>query len=135
MFIDLQGVLEGGEFYIQNELLALYLPPGCIHSTITLRGGLAPGITFTTAECLGPSALIWDLDYKTVKTDKYDCVCFVRAVAIIMRSGDQAKKQEALSKLCDRYKKISKLRPDGWSEVRKYLPKQCSQCGKQWGKH
>ncbi|KAI0398706.1 hypothetical protein F4802DRAFT_592377, partial [Xylaria palmicola] len=57
ILIELQGKLEGGTFCIQTEEQAIYLPPGCIHSTITLQGGLTPGITFTTAESLKPSAL------------------------------------------------------------------------------
>ncbi|KAJ3553465.1 hypothetical protein NPX13_g10881 [Xylaria arbuscula] len=62
MFIELQGLLEGGELCIQTESQALYLPAGCIHGTITLQGGIVPGIMFTTAECLKPSLSIWNID-------------------------------------------------------------------------
>ncbi|CAJ2508624.1 Uu.00g136500.m01.CDS01 [Anthostomella pinea] len=49
LFIALQGRLEKGEFCIQTAAEALYLPPGYIHATVTLRGGLTPGIQFTNA--------------------------------------------------------------------------------------
>ncbi|KAI1159436.1 hypothetical protein F5B18DRAFT_588607 [Nemania serpens] len=136
MFVDLQGMLEGGEFCVQTELQALYLPPGCIHSTITLQCGLTPGIMFTTAQCLRPSALLWDLDARMAKTRKLDCLYFfVRAVILIMRSGNQTQKQEAISQLCIRYKKILHLKPDGFIEMKKCLPKECGQCSKPWRQH
>ncbi|KAI1181799.1 hypothetical protein F5B17DRAFT_423523, partial [Nemania serpens] len=110
MFADLQGMLKGGKFCVQTELQALYLPPGYIHSTITLQGGLTPGIMFTTAQCLRPIA----------KTRKLDCLYFfVRAVILIMRSGNQTQKQEAVLQLCIKYKKILHLKPD-----------ECGQCSK-----
>ncbi|KAI1357206.1 hypothetical protein F5Y08DRAFT_324810, partial [Xylaria arbuscula] len=67
MFIELQGLLEGGELCIQTESQALYLPAGCIHGTITLQGGIVPGIMFTTAECLKPSLSIWNIDTELVR--------------------------------------------------------------------
>ncbi|KAI1288564.1 hypothetical protein F5Y03DRAFT_389161 [Xylaria venustula] len=136
MFIELQGVLEGGEFCIQTEDQALYLPPGCIHSTITLKGGLTPGILFTTAECLKPSVSIWDIDTALVKADQDDCGYFIRAVTMSLRSKDEMRQKEAWDLLCRCYPRISTRR---WNELEGYmrgaLPKKCAVCNQPWRGH
>ncbi|KAI0976380.1 hypothetical protein F4678DRAFT_469339 [Xylaria arbuscula] len=133
MFIELQGRLEGGEFCIQTEEDAIYLPPGCIHSTITLRGGLTPGIMFTTAECVKPAGLIWDMDNNT-KRHRDDCVYFLRAIELGLCSRDEDQRQEALSELCGRYRQIAKVRR-GEMSILSSLPRQCCRCNKLWSAH
>ncbi|KAI0399049.1 hypothetical protein F4802DRAFT_591120 [Xylaria palmicola] len=134
MFIELQGQLEGGEFCVQTEDQAIYLPPGCIHSTITLEGGLTPGIMFTTAECLRPSALIWDLD-SGIKRDRDDCVYFLRSVEIIMHTKNQTQYPKAMFEMCSRFKKIAALKPNNWAHFKRCLPPVCSHCEKKWADH
>ncbi|KAI3326652.1 hypothetical protein HD806DRAFT_487799 [Xylariaceae sp. AK1471] len=136
MFIELRGVLEGGEFCIQTEDQALYLPPGCIHSTITLKGGLTPGIMFTTAECMKPSVFLWDIDTALVRTDQNDCGYFIRAVTMGLRSEDKTRQKEAWGLLCRCYQRISTRR---WKELGEYmrgaLPKKCTVCNQPWREH
>jgi len=94
LFINLQGRLDGGEFSIQTEKSAIYLPPGCTHSTVTLSGGLTLGITFTTSECLNVACAMWDLERVSSSREKDDCLIFLSAVIRNLESGvDNQKKQ------------------------------------------
>ncbi|KAI0097731.1 hypothetical protein GGR51DRAFT_540097 [Nemania sp. FL0031] len=134
-FIELQGELEGGEFCIQTEDQAIYLPPGCIHSTYTLRGGLTPGIEFSTVECLEPTAQIWDLNSKGLRLCGNDCYPFLEAIIMGLRSRESNQRERALDLLCLRYKKVSRLKPMILSKVKQALPKTCPKCGELWAKH
>ncbi|KAI1146254.1 hypothetical protein F4825DRAFT_201537 [Nemania diffusa] len=134
-FIEVRGQLEGGELCVQTDDQAIYLPPGCIHSAYTLRGGLVPGIEFTTVECLEPAAEIWDLNSKGLKLCGNDCYPFLEAIIMGLRSKESDQPEKALELLCPRYKKISRLNPTILSKVKQALPKSCPKCRKPWAKH
>ncbi|KAI1322671.1 hypothetical protein F5Y16DRAFT_30647 [Xylariaceae sp. FL0255] len=134
-FIELQGQLEGGELCVQTEHQAIYLPPGCIHGTYTLQGGLTPGIEFSTVECLEPAAKMWDLNSERARLCGNDCYPLLEAVIMGLRSETPARRVEAMEILCPKYKRVCKLSPGILSMVKKQLPMNCSKCGALWGKH
>ncbi|KAH9908158.1 hypothetical protein F4778DRAFT_720544 [Xylariomycetidae sp. FL2044] len=135
VFIDLQGKLEGGEFCVQTEDQAIYLPPGCIHSTITLQGGLAPGIEFTTGRCLDAAGSMWDLNSSLLRVCKDDCVPLVEAILLGLRSDDESQRRKAMASLCTRYSTIAKLKPAIFSQLKKQIRGNCSRCEFPWRKH
>ncbi|KAI3322953.1 hypothetical protein HD806DRAFT_499740 [Xylariaceae sp. AK1471] len=135
VFVDLQGKLEGGEFCIQTEEQAIYLPPGCIHGTITLQGGLTPGIEFTTPECLDATVLMWDLNSTVLEVSKDDCLPFLEAISISLRSSLASRREKAIAVLCKKYKKVARLKPTIWTKFNKVLPVSCTNCGHSWRRH
>ncbi|KAH6959692.1 hypothetical protein BKA56DRAFT_459979, partial [Ilyonectria sp. MPI-CAGE-AT-0026] len=64
-FIALQGKLERGEFTVQSAPDAIYLPPHCLHITVTLKGGLVPGINYTTADCLQVASKLLKIELRS----------------------------------------------------------------------
>lgn len=134
-FIELQGNLEGGEFCLQTEYQAIYLPPGCIHGTYTLQGGLTPGIGFTTVECLEPAANMWDLDSKGLRLHGNDCYPLLEAIIMGLRCEKEDRREKAVQLLCPKYRRLCKLNPGILSKVKKELPRVCSECDASWAKH
>ncbi|KAJ8133138.1 hypothetical protein O1611_g488 [Lasiodiplodia mahajangana] len=135
MFVDLQNHLEGGKFCIQTEEQALYLPPGCIHSTYTLSGGFTLGTTFTTSACLDIAASVADLEKGMTRTGMGgDYSVFLRAVLMSLREQGERQK-EAMTLLCSRYAEISGLRPKPFTKLRSKLAKTCSICHRPWARH
>ncbi|KAI0485116.1 hypothetical protein GGR56DRAFT_681213 [Xylariaceae sp. FL0804] len=93
LFVNLQGMLEGGEFCLQTPSEAIYLPPGCIHATVTLWGGFATGFEFTTVECMRPSATSWDLKVGEMSIGKGDCIPFLEAILMGLDSDLPSKNE------------------------------------------
>lgn len=135
MFLDLQNHLEGGKFCIQTEDQAIYLPPGCIHSTCTLSGGFTLGTTFTTSACLGIVASVTDLEKGMTRTGMGgDCSVFLRAMIMSLRERGE-RRTEAMTILCGRYAEISRLRPKSFTVLRSKVVKTCSICHRPWARH
>ncbi|KAH9905205.1 hypothetical protein F4778DRAFT_729069 [Xylariomycetidae sp. FL2044] len=134
-FIQLQGQLEGGKFCVQTEDQAIYLPPGCVHSTFTLQGGLTPGIEFSTVECLEPAAKMLDLNLKGLGLCGNDYYPLLEAIIMGLRSERQDQQEKAMEVLCPKYRKVRTVNPGILPKVKRQLPKYCSKCNALWGKH
>ncbi|CAJ2508643.1 Uu.00g136690.m01.CDS01 [Anthostomella pinea] len=103
LFIALQGRLEKGEFCIQTAAEALYLPPGYIHATVTLRGGLTPGIQFTTPHCITLSEKMLILDNEKREITNEHCMPLLESILLGLRSHEGKHVKEAKAALCRCY--------------------------------
>ncbi|KAH7377251.1 hypothetical protein B0T11DRAFT_29697 [Plectosphaerella cucumerina] len=106
MFHKAQPELELGSFVLTTDDQAIYLPPGCLHSTLTLRGGLTPGIEFMSCECLDVAVRVWDIpvSHFTMKTS--DHWPLMDAIRLTLLNPERS--SLGLTVLCIR---IDKLKP------------------------
>jgi hypothetical protein len=137
LLIALKGNLEGGLYALQTEDYAMHIEAGWIHATYTLKGGFVPGITYTTAECLQPAKITWDLMcHLPVEVQRGDCEPLLRAVSMTL--GLEGGHEAVCEALCSHYKRIHKLNPPLWSNIKRRLSQQnktCVTCNKLWTKH
>ncbi|KAJ9654131.1 hypothetical protein H2201_009045 [Coniosporium apollinis] len=139
-FINLCDRLEGGVFAMQGSEQTMYLPAGWIHAVYTLKGGLAPGTTWSTAESF---TVINDIFKREVeaKSASYDtAVPLLQSCLVALRGQNADLQQRAARELCVALKDIRKLaEADGeqWptrlavdvSNVLKEKYSSCPQCG------
>ncbi|KAI0143141.1 hypothetical protein GGR57DRAFT_366951 [Xylariaceae sp. FL1272] len=134
-FASLSSSLEGGEFCITTSKDTLYLPPGCLHATYTLRGGLTPGFEYTTAECLDVSARVLDINKRKFRLGPGDYEPFLEAVVLALRDGAK-RSEEAEMNLCAVYKAVAKHKGKAAAEIRRLTKgRACKGCGEAWKAH
>ncbi|KAI1819147.1 hypothetical protein F4861DRAFT_544207 [Xylaria intraflava] len=136
-FLDMASQLTKGDFFIQTVDEAMYLPPGCIHSTVTIRGGLVPGAIFISVESLAATEKIWNLDWEKNGEGKEDTHSepFLKALTMAFEEGTRGERKKAQKILCKNYKKLVQQDKKG---VRKLVHNQktaCVVCGKEWKNH
>ncbi|KAI1818983.1 hypothetical protein F4861DRAFT_544401 [Xylaria intraflava] len=136
MFLDLVGKLEGGDFCIQTEGEAIYLPPGCIHSTVTIRGGLTLGLLFETPVSVYLAGVVFDLDQKFIRRGDLECHSLLTSIDLARQRGTAAEKREASARLCAQFKLLKARAPAKMAELlnQKALAS-CPRCGKSWASH
>ncbi|KAI1263601.1 hypothetical protein F5Y18DRAFT_428874 [Xylariaceae sp. FL1019] len=134
-FTSLSPQLEGGEFCITTLKDTLYLPPGCLHATYTLRGGLTPGFEYTTGDCLEVGAQILAINKRRFRLGPGDYEPFLEAVVSAFRGGVK-ESEEAERKLCVFYKVVAKQKGKVAAEIRKLTKgRPCKGCGRMWKAH
>jgi hypothetical protein len=74
-FIALWDQLEGGSFTTTNPDEVIYLKPGDIHATLTLEGGLTPGVEYYSAESVEKTFAFW-------KRERQDVTWFLKSCKI-----------------------------------------------------
>ncbi|KAK7928561.1 hypothetical protein PG985_005559 [Apiospora marii] len=107
-FVHLANRLQGGEFCITTEKVALYIPPGCLHATYTLAGGLTPGIQYTTAQCLCIAKQVWEVESRVYSVRKVDCGPYLRAIKMGLLSTDSETRGVASDFFCEKYRYLKK---------------------------
>ncbi|ETS87458.1 hypothetical protein PFICI_01286 [Pestalotiopsis fici W106-1] len=135
IFIRLHDKLERGVFLITTDGVAIKLPPGCLHATLTLRGGVVPGFEYTTASCLGVSAAVWDLHSAAFKMGRDGDIPLFEALIMALRSDHQDIRTEAFQTLCPRWKTLGKCKCTELSKLKKLCGLSCHHCGKAWKVH
>ncbi|KAF4467512.1 histone demethylation 1 [Fusarium albosuccineum] len=136
-FVALQGKLEEGRFFVQLQTSAMYIPPGCIHMTVTIKGGFVPGMMYITHESLEAAADDLDIDISHGMPRKAaDFEPFLESVIMCLKRGGD-RRETALKTLC-RLSKESGLRKNKLiDEVKKEVDAKdsCGVCGKKWAGH
>ncbi|KAI1163013.1 hypothetical protein F5B18DRAFT_354191 [Nemania serpens] len=135
IFIRTWRKLEGGQFVVFSEEEAIYLPAGCIHATITLKGGLVPGIEYTSVGCLEISANILDIHARKFSLKSDDILPFLEAVIIGLSAGNESEKALAARHLCEKWVIINRSKGDLSPKVKKLLTNSCINCGQAWKRH
>lgn len=134
---DAVAQLEGGMVVIQPTDMAMYIPPGCLHGTYTLRGGIVPGIVYTTEESLPITNRLIEIESRHFrKVQPEDLRPFLEAVIVSLESGSE-KRDEALKALCQR-SKVDGLKSQALFArvMEKVGPRtSCQVCGKGWRTH
>lgn len=93
-----EGNLKHSCFVVTTEDLAIHLPPGWLHATVTLRGGGTSGIEFMSADCLRISKRVWGIESSAPEKDPGDNKPLVDA---ILSALDHENTQgEGLAELC-----------------------------------
>ena len=72
--------LEGGRLFCTDRTRFMYLPPGWLHATFTVHGGLTPGIDFIAAGCLNATRATLQLDLASPHFQAHDAVAFLRCI-------------------------------------------------------
>ncbi|KAF7515233.1 hypothetical protein G7054_g14683 [Neopestalotiopsis clavispora] len=135
IFIRLHDKLERGVFLITTDDVAIKLPPGCLHATLTLRGGVVPGFEYTTASCLRMSAAVWDLHSAEFQMGRDGDVPLFEALIMAWRSDHQEIRAEACQIMCPRWKTLNKSKCPELSKLKKLCGLDCQHCGKPWKVH
>ncbi|KAI0537870.1 hypothetical protein GGR58DRAFT_325636 [Xylaria digitata] len=135
IFIHTWDKLEGGQFVVFSEEEAIYLPPGCIHATLTLKGGLVPGIEYSSVGCLEMSAKILDINARKFSLNSSDLRPFLETVFISMSTGDESEKALAARHICERWVALGRVKADLSPKVKRLLAKSCAHCGRAWKQH
>ena len=111
--------LAGGRVLLQDETLAVELPPGTIHVAVTLRGGVLLGKNFIPS-CAAPvveAVLAHELTVAAAGPhggrdfEAHNAVAFFEACSL--GAVDRNHRSAALASFCRRHGLISSLRPRG----------------------
>lgn len=130
IFIRLHDKLERGVFLITTDDVVIKLPPGCLHATLTLRGGVVPGFEYTTASCLGVSAAVWDLHSAAFKMGRDGDIPLFEALIMALRSDQQDNRTEAFRTLCPRWKTLGRSKYAKLSNLKRLCGPNCHHYGK-----
>lgn len=133
VFVRVSDRLEKGKFGILSEKDAIYLPPGYLHATLTLKGGLTPGIDYITTTCLEASAVVWDIHMKVFEMSESDSTPLLEAVMMGLRSDERETNILAAQLFCDRWKPLRKA--GRAAEAQKLQGKACLHCHQPWNRH
>ncbi|KAH7108676.1 hypothetical protein B0J13DRAFT_410494, partial [Dactylonectria estremocensis] len=74
------GMYTLGKFCVQQHGEALYIPPGYLHVTYTVEGGILPGTQYLTADCLLISSNLLEIDRLTCGLSEGDYQPLLEAV-------------------------------------------------------
>ncbi|KAF4469739.1 histone demethylation 1 [Fusarium albosuccineum] len=136
-FIDLQGKLEEGRFFVQSPSSAIYIPPGSIHTTVTVKGGYVPGILYITHESLEAAAHDLDIDISCGMSRKAaEFQPFLESVIMCFKEGE-SRCEAALKTLCKLSKQPELRKNKLFDEVKKYVDgkSSCGVCKNKWASH
>ncbi|KAH6980487.1 hypothetical protein EDB80DRAFT_593338 [Ilyonectria destructans] len=140
IFIETHDKLENGQFCIQEEGDAIYAPPGCLHVTQTLRGGLLPGTQYLTPECLSITSTLLEIDQETCELSDGDFQPLLETIHLNLRSNNALHQCEAMKLFGTWSRKEKKL---GHSKLKIYVDVKdklrdmgkCATCGKTSARH
>lgn len=133
-FIDLQGQLEYGEFILQTAPEAIYMPPACLHATITLKGGMATGINFSTIKSMDTAWKLLELENQPLtRAEPQDLQPLADAILVVLESG-LVDHEEALKYLCRLLPLLKGTQLNTFTEKFERNSK-CRSCGKLWKHH
>lgn len=107
-FVRIHGRLEAGKFWVTDETTAIYLPPGWIHGTFTLAGGVVPGIEFSSAHSLQMTSIVYELNRKNYEVGSDDQLPFLEACMAAFESRDQTTQRLASARFCETYNNLKK---------------------------
>lgn len=117
----------------------MYIPPLCLHATLTLGGGLTPGIQFSSASCLRVGTKAWELEAAFHSRQLHEFYSQVfKALDMAIRSRDQSYLSLATRMFCE---KKEELRRDKRkframkAEIRKRSMQECPVCAQDWNRH
>jgi hypothetical protein len=133
--------LEYGRICIQPTDMAIYLGPGCLHATYTLRGGVVPGINYTTKQCLEVIMDLLEIELHHFKQLGPQDIPPLLETVILCLAPDSGKRDEALRAVC-KLTKVAQLKKH-LKEHRLYKTMQikvenennCPICNKRWRAH
>lgn len=98
IFEDILADLENGKIAVQNSDEAIYLPPGYIHATYTLEGGIAFGINYTTKECLPIITKLVNTEMEHYeKIGKEDVTPLLESINICIEEGGEERQEARLA--------------------------------------
>lgn len=116
---------------------AFYMPPGLLHATYTICGGITSILGFVSPESLEPAAYACDTqpaaDFKA-----HSVRVLLTAVKLRRDSDKEEWKRNAAESLCKRYKKLVTIGRDASVEDSKlweFTKNPCAHCGKRWKVH
>ncbi|EXL64042.1 hypothetical protein FOPG_19688 [Fusarium oxysporum f. sp. conglutinans race 2 54008] len=112
IFEDLVDHLENGEVAVQNTDEAIYLPPGYIHATYTLKGGIVFGINYATKEGLPITSKIFEIETENFLTvDKEDVTPLLESIKLrfeCFEEGDEELRKALL--VFDKFSKRTEVK-------------------------
>ncbi|KAJ9655426.1 hypothetical protein H2201_008806 [Coniosporium apollinis] len=108
-FINLYKRLEGGAFTMQGPEQMMYLPAGWIHAVYMLKGGLAPGTTWSTAESFTVINDIFKREVKAKSATYSTAVPLLQSGLVTLRGQNAVLQRRAARELCVALLDIRKL--------------------------
>jgi hypothetical protein len=118
--------------------MAIYLGPGCLHSTYTLKGGIVPGINYTTKQCLEVIVTLIEIELLHFKTLELADIQPVLETIILCLPPDSGKRSEALLAVCKLSKTGHLKNHDLYKEMKVKAETEggdCLHCNKRWRLH
>lgn len=133
-FVMLADKLEGGVVVLTTEAEAILIPPGWLHATLSITGGLSPSLSFSSSKSLETSANLLVRDANVSGS-----VSEVHAKAIleslIMALGSSETRQ-AQERLCKLYLQLSSAKTlPAFKALHEMIGQQCPLCEEDWDHH
>lgn len=140
-FVKALRQLQGVRFTLTDDSIAIRLPPGCIHGTVTLSGGLTTGIEFSSESSLKAAASFFDTFVATnVKSPIGQYRPLLESLKLSFQSLEPDKRQQATIVLCERFLLLRKGPRDNYIfnetlNAAKQMNDCCQGCYRLWSNH
>jgi hypothetical protein len=117
--------------------MAIYLGPGCLHSTYTLKGGIVPGINYTTKQCLEVVMTLIEIELHHFEILEPADIQPVLETVILCLAPDSGQRHEALVAVCKLSKtdQLKKHHLYGTMKTETKAEGNCLHCNKRWRLH
>lgn len=137
MFVPALAELRGAIFIITDDSEALYLPPGCLHTTVTTQGGFVPGITFSSAKGLEATAAHLCTNVKDIvdaSADHRAPLLEALVMGFWFEDVETSLGPAILCELFSRLESLAKRTPTYAERLQKAGPT-CRICSRSWKRH
>ena len=133
--------LKGAIAMVTGPDLGITLPPGCIHAVFTLRGGLTPGLEFSSSQSMGVAEQVYAMN-KRIQTEigAAEQQALIEAIIMGFRSSKTTCQRSAAQHLCSRFAELKRL--SGYRRIfqelmdaASHVSDQCWCCGERWVSH
>ncbi|KAH7114116.1 hypothetical protein EDB81DRAFT_921206 [Dactylonectria macrodidyma] len=110
IFIQHHNEFQGGKFCVQQHGEAMYIPPGYLHITYTVKGGILPGTQYLTQDCLSVASHLLEIDRSTCGLSDGDCQPLLETIYLNLQSNEPSNQNEAMEVFCEWTSKDKKFK-------------------------